>query len=285
MKPLVIIPPSPARWHSLLALVGHKGPLWLEDIEKRFVQGVPGSQDAFAVIANGGQFLAHACINKKAKIGILGNVHTRSDHRGRGYARLVIKAMLAWFDMVGGKWLYLGTTADLADGLFGKFGFKVIRRSPREPHDGITMLRTVADVGYDPLGRSDAAATTRPISRADWPLIVALLQHRAGPDPRLALDESAVSAELTALELISQHEQGTCHVMGTFCADRALGVGSVAADRIGQRTYAILMPHGTELPELREAITAHARSQGYTQVDFPMETLADGECPASPTPG
>lgn len=274
MKPLLIIAPAPARWHALADLVGHKEPQWLEDIEKRIVHGVDGGQDAFAVVPEGGRVLASACINRRHDIGILGHVFTRAEHRGLGFARRLITTLLSWFDMSGGKLLHLGTTADVAEGLFAKFGFKITHRVNREPHDRVMMARTADGAASNPLENATDEAVIRDVSRADWPLIVSLLQQRPGPDPRVSSDESAITAEIAGLELITQQERGTCRLRAAFCGDRIVSLASVAADQLGERTYAMLIPHSDPAPALREAVVEFAHSKGYSQVDFPMEALS-----------
>jgi len=277
MKPLLIMAPAPARWHALADLVGDKGPPWLQDIEQRIIHGVDGGQDAFAVIPEGGRLLANACINRRHDIGILGHVFTRAEHRGLGFARRLISTLLSWFDMTGGKWLHLGTTADLAEGLFAKFGFEITHRVNREPHDGVMMARTADGAASNPLENASGEAVIRDVSRADWPLIVSLLQQRPGPDPRVSSDESAVAAEIAGLELISRQEQGTCKLCAAFCGHRIVSLASVATDQLGERTYAMLMPHSDSPPALREAVLEFARSKGYAQVDFPMEALGEAQ--------
>lgn len=274
MKPLLIIPPAPARWRALENLLGHKGPLWREDVEKRFTQGVPDAQDAFAVIADGGLLLANACVNKRGAVGVLGHVFARPEHRRRGHARQVIAAVVSWFDMLGGKWLYLGCPAALADGLYAKFGFRVLHRLARVPGEEVTMLRVAAGARETPFAETDGEIAVRDATRADWPLLVALLQHFPGPDPRVPLRESAVSAELAMLELFSRQERGTCRLLAAWRGDRIIGLASVATDALGRRTYAMLLPHNETLPPLREAVTAFAQGRGYEQVDFPLEALA-----------
>lgn len=275
MKPLLIIAPAPARWHALADLVGHKGPPWLEDIEKRIVHGVDGSQDAFAVIPEGGRLLANACINRRHDVGILGHVFTRPEHRGLGFARRLTTTLLSWFDMTGGKWLYLGSGGGLAQAFYARFGFDIIRRVRREAEDVVMMLRTADGMTSNPIDSASGGIVIRDISRADWSLIVSLLQHRPGPDPRVSTDESAVSAEDNGLELLSRQEEGTCKLCGAFCGDRLVSLASVATDQLGERTYAMLMPHGDSPPALREAVIEFARSKGYAQVDFPMEALGE----------
>jgi len=273
VKPLLILGPSPARWPAVAQLLGHEESLWLEDLRRRLVDGVDGSHDAFAAIPDGGQMLAGAGIRRRHDIGVLGHLFTRPEHRGRGYARLLMQALLSWFDMSGGKWLYLTTPAELAGGLFEKFGFRALCRSPQADGARATMLRKLGHTADSPFDKLSGPLRIRDASRADWALLVALLQHRKGADPRVPLAESALTAERTALELLTQQEQGVCHLRLACCQERIVGVGSIAKRPGDKRTYAVLFPHDDRPEGLREAVLEYARVQGYEQVDFPMEAL------------
>lgn len=273
MKPLLVIPPAPDRWPGLRGLPLDPNPLRSHDLERRFAHGVPGSQDAFAIIPDGGHILACAAVNKRHDVGVLNHVCTHPDHRGRGHSYHLIDTLLSWFDMAGGKWLYVTTTADRADGLFGQFGFTTIRQTACTPHDAVVMQRTAAAAPPDPLSTATGGLLVRDVTRANWPTMAVLLYNRPGPDPRVPLDESAVVAEVAALELITQQENGTCHLKAAFHGPRLVGLASVATDQSGDRTYAVLMPHDDTPPALRDAIVAFARSKGYGHIDFPMEGL------------
>jgi GNAT superfamily N-acetyltransferase len=284
MKPLLILAPSPARWPPFERLLAHEDPLWLDDIRKRLIDGVSGGRDAFVAVSDGGHVLAGACIRRRHDVGVLSHLFTQLERRQRGYARLLLQTLLSWFDMTGGKWLYLTSPAGPCESLLEKFGFGVLRRHRKDEQERTTMLRTRAHVPDNPFERRDDQLKIREVTRADWALLVALLQHRRGPDPRVSLDESAVTAETTALELINQQEHAACRLVAARCDERIVGLGSVALDQTGPRTYAMLMPHDQPPAGLREAVLERARQQGYEQVDFPMEGLAQapGETPPRP---
>jgi GNAT superfamily N-acetyltransferase len=277
VKPLLVIPPAPARWPALRDVPIHSDPLWQDDLEKRFAQGVPRSQDAFALMADGGLVLAFAGLSKRHDIGVVSRLFVRPEHRGHGYARRLLETLVAWFDMTGGKWLYGTATADLAEGLMRKLGFKTIRRAPRTPHDAVVVMRLTGDIYDDPLATADGRTTVHDVARANWPTMVVLLHNRPGPDPRISLDESAVTADQTALELVAQQEAGKCLLKAAFRGTRLIALGTVAVEHPGERTYAMIMPHSDAPPILREALLDLARTKGYSQVDFPMEALAAPE--------
>jgi GNAT superfamily N-acetyltransferase len=273
-KPLIVIPPAPSRWQTLQELPLPTETLSLADLRIRLEQGVPGAQDALAIVPDGGHVLSCAWISKRHDLGILSRVVTRPEHRRRGLARQLIEALLSWFDMTGGKWLYATTTVDLAEGLFARFGFKLLRCAPRDGSDAAVIVRVAADLPTDPLFSAGGELTIHDITRANWPSLVVLLYNRSGPDSRVSLDESAVTAELTALDLISRFEAGTCHLKAAFHGSRLIGLASVATEPMGDRTYAMITPYADTPAALREAAIEFAQSKGYQKVDFPMEALA-----------
>lgn len=301
MKPLLIIPPCPARWPALADLLAHKGPPWVEDIEKRFTGGVENAEDAFAVIADGGRLLACACLSKCGEVGVLGHVFTRAQHRRRGYAHKLIKTLIGWFDMLGGKRLYLGCTTDLC-GLYEKHRFQTSHRHGGAPDGGaanagaadsgaagagaadagtaatgaenVMMTRLAADAPADPFEGLSGNVSIRAATRRDWPALVALLQHRPGPDPRVSIDESATTAEINTLELFSEQDRNTCRLLVSQRAGRIVGLASVATDQTGERTYAMVIPHDGEHDALRAALVELGRSRAYAHVEFPMESLS-----------
>ncbi len=284
MKPLLILAPAPARWPALEDLLRHLSRPLLADVERRVAHGVLGSVDVYAVVPSGGQFLASACLSKFGDAGVVSQVFTRPEHRGRGYARAATEAVLSWFDMTGGRWLFLTTTAELDPGLFAKFGFAPLRRIAWTPHDRITMLRVSKAAGEQPFADARGELVVREVHRAHWAAMVALLQYHVGPDPRVPLEESAVTAEAFTLDLIDHQERGACRLFGAFRGARLVALGTVATDQPGERTYAMLMPHSGAPPELREAVVRWAQGKGFRQADFPMEGLV-GESATASAPG
>ncbi len=282
-KPMLIVPPAPARWPAMADLYQHQRPPWTADLERRITQGVPGAHDVYAVLALAGRFVAGACINKFGDFGVLGHCYTRPECRRQGAARRLIEGLLSWFDMTGGKWLYLAATADLAEGLFGKFGFSTLHRVPWASAVRVTMLRARGGDGENSLAEDQGEVTVRPLSRAAWPTMVALLQYCPGPDPRVSIAESAVIAELFALDLIDHQEHSEWQLLGAFRGARLVGLATVALDHAGTRTQAMLIPHAGTPAELRNAVTELARGKGYEHVDFPMETVLQHESETPPT--
>lgn len=275
MKALLIIPPCPARWLALEKLLDHERAARRADLELRFTKAVESANDAFAIIPDGGQILANACIAKRGDAGVLRYVFTHPDHRRRGFARSVIETLTSWFNMVGGKWLYASATADVAQPFAARFGFRRLHGVSGDPHDTLALLRRSNTEAGDPFGGPAGDVTIRDVTRADDPLMVSLMQHRAGSDPRVPLAESACAAQAAVLDLIHQQEQGTCKLLGAFRGTRIVAIASVATDPLGERTYAMRIPHDEDLPKLREAVLAFADGKGYKQVDFPLETLAE----------
>ncbi len=275
MKPLLIIPPCPRRWPALSDLYADESPLRLADIEKRFAASVEGGQDAFAVIPDGGRVLSAALLSKRNDAGVLSLLYTRPEHRKHGYAAKLVQALLEWFKLTGGKRLYLNSPPDVAMSLFETHGFRALRRSAIAGGEQVSMIRLAKGTNESPYEHVEGEVEVRDVTRADWPLIVELLQHRPGPDPRVALDESAVGAETAALDLLDQNERGVSHLQAELRGDHMVALAGVATDRLGDRTHAMIMPHDARAARLREAAIAFAASKEYAHVDFPMDALAE----------
>ncbi len=275
MKPLLIIPPCPRRWPALCDLYAHESPLRLADVEKRFAASVEGGQDAFAVIPDGGRILSAALLGKRCDAGVLSLLYTRPEHRKRGYAAKLVATLLEWFQLTGGKRLYLTSPSGIAAGLFEKHRFRVLRRFANADGEQVSMIRLANGTNESPYEHLEGEVAIRDVTPADWPLVVELLQHRLGPDPRVALAESAVGAETAALDLLDQNERGVSHLQAALQNGRMVALAGVATDRIGDRTHAMIMPHNDPAPRLREALTAFAASKEYAHVDFPMDALGE----------
>lgn len=286
MKPLLIILPSATRWSSIAALVQDEPEPIRGDLQARVERGADGARDAFAAVPDGSLFLSAGCIRRRGSVGVLGHVLTRPEHRRRGYCRSVLQTLLSWFDMSGGKWLYVTTPADAAGFLFEHFGFRVLHRGQRDGRSWVTMLRTLTHGrGATPFEHHDSRTTIRPATRADWPLLVALLQHRPGADPRVPIEESALAADVTVAELLHQAESGLCKLLVAVSKGTIVGLGTLATDREGHRSYAMVLPHDTPPEGLRAALLEAARRAGYEQIDFPMQALREpAPEPASETP-
>lgn len=277
MKPMLIIPPAPARWPALETLLHEVGEAGLRNLQRRLVEGVAGAQDVYAVVAPGGQTLACAGVHKCGPVGILWPCFTRPDHRRRGYARRAVTTALSWFDMAGGRWLFVRAAADLDEPVYHEFGFGPVPQ-PASPSPERPMLwRQGKGAGGSPYDGLRGEVTVRPLTRADWPAMVALLQFRPGADPRVPLPVSAANAEAFTLDLLDHQEQGACGLLGACQGTRLIAFVSVATDRPAERTFALRVPHDAILPALGEVALALARSRGYAQVDYPMDGLAPPE--------
>ena len=281
MKPLLILAKSETRWPAVESLLEHEERIWLDDLRRRLVDGIPKTRDAFAMVPDGAQARGCGCIRRSHEIGVLGHLYIRPEHRTRGMARSLMQALLSWFDVTGGKWLYLTCPAELAGGLFEHFGFRLLGDAASD-RTRVTMLRTLGHAPESPFTKLGGPQQVRDVARADWPQLVALLKHHAGADPRQSLADSALQAETTALELITQQEQEACRLVAAARRDRIIGLGSLAANQSGHRTYAMLLPHDNPPEGLRAALLEAARVQNYEQVDFPMEALAEGAREAEP---
>ncbi|RMF77716.1 MAG: N-acetyltransferase [Planctomycetota bacterium] len=284
-KPLLILPPAPARQAGLERLLTEESETRRADLVQRFCVGLPHARDALAIATEATTPIACAVIRRRGTVGVFGQLYTAPPHRGKGHCRRLTQTLLSWFDMSGGKWLYAHTRVDLYERFLTHFGFAVLHRLPREQDEYVMLLRRPAAAAPHPFARLNGAFGTRRMTRADWPLVVALLNHYPGPDPRISPAESALAAENAAFDLFAQQEAGAVELIGLTAGKRLAAVASVALDRKGDRTHAMVIPHDRADAAAREAIAEFARTQSYTHVDYPFESLvasASSPAPASP---
>ncbi|MBK9119487.1 MAG: GNAT family N-acetyltransferase [Phycisphaerales bacterium] len=289
MKPVVIVPPAPQRWPALEDLFHNENRAFLDDLRIRVAEGVPGAHDAFAIAPEDAHHLGGCFgIGRCGDVGIVRPALVRPERRRRGLARQLFEAVAAWFEMTGGRWLYLFATAELDEAVYGRFHFQPLHRAFWQPHARLAMLRCFGHAAPTPYDGSPAGPpAVRPLTRADAPAMIALLQHRMGPDPRVPLEESAVAAEVFVLDLLAHQDRGAGLLLGEWFGGRLFAFGSAGLDRTGARTYALLVPHDYVGELLRPALEQATRERGYEQVDFPMEKLADwhhGAWQATPPP-
>lgn len=277
MKPLMILAPSTSRWSAIEQLLAHEDAALLRDLRARLTKPADGHPDAFAIAPDGSKALACAAIRRSGNIGVLGPVFTRPEFRRRGLARGLLQTLLSWFDMTGGKWLYATSPREICAEMFEHFGFSVLRRYAGDGEDLVTMLRRQGRTPESPFEKLDPRMSVRAARRSDWPLLVALLQHFPGADPRTELDESAAGAERAALEWLAQAEDGACKLTISASGGHVVGLGSLATGQTGRRSYAMLVPHNHPPEGLRNAVLSQAAALGYEQVDFPMEALRTPE--------
>lgn len=274
MKPMLIMPPAPARWRSLADLLTEQDPSVIRDAELRFSNGVPDANDAFALVVDGGLTIACASITRRNNVGVLGYVITRPTHRGRGLPAELIESLITWFDMTDGRWLYCATAGAAAGRLCDRYGFRVLHTLARDGREDVFLQRAVDVMIPSPFDALRGETQIRDVSRADWPLIVSLLQHRPGHDPRATVDESAIGAEEFALRLVDDQEQGKCKLLGAWCDGHLTAVGTLAVDTLGEKTFAMLIPFGDAPAALREALLSEGKAKGYRLIEFPMEAVA-----------
>lgn len=273
MKPLLIFPPAPQRWPATEALLADQPAPLRADLQARLAGGVEGARDAVAIVPDGAHALACGVIRRRGAVGVLGPLTTRPEHRRRGHALRLMQTLLSWFDMSGGRWLYLTAPRPLLAGFLENFGFRPLHNGAAEG-DSLLLVRALGGVSGEPLARPDAAIDhVGPLDRATFPLVAALLAARGAPDPRTSPGEAAATAEATALELIDQAQRGTFALLGAWHRDHLAALGTLAIDQLGQRTYAMTIPARSGAAALREALLTLGREKGYAQVDFPMEML------------
>lgn len=281
MKPLLVFPPAPGRWSAMDALLADVSGAQRADLQTRFCEALPGAQDAFGVIRDGGHFLCAACVRRSGPVAVLGPIVTRETHRRQGLAERTLRAVLTWFDMTGGERIYATAPGDLSPWL-ERIGFTALHRAESASSPLQTMRR--AHPANASAGRgTPAAADVRPATPADYALLVELLQDHPGPDPRVPLAESAASAEATVTDWLQQYVRGVCQLLVAIDGGRASGLALIATDRLGPRTYAVVAPHSGAPAVIRTAAIEFARGRGYEFVDLPFEPQhdCDAATPAS----
>lgn len=271
MKPLLLPCPAPNRSAPICALLEECSPAEAPDIAERMNVGVAGALDAVALQPDGGQALALGIIRRRGELGLLGPLWTRPQHRREGHARRLLQTLLAWFDMTGGRRLYLVAPAACFPEWLAHFGFRPL-------HFGgdplrVSLLRTPAGLEDDPLtGVEHSPPCVEPLGPSDWAALHALAQHRLGADPRLSPAESALAAEAMIPELFTRLGSKRCALLGVRRGEHLAAAVTVALDATGPRTYALRWPYGENLPALADATAELARRHGYEQVDYPLES-------------
>jgi GNAT superfamily N-acetyltransferase len=280
-KPLLIVPPAPERWPKIEALLQHKGQPWLDDLALRFRQGVAGSRDAFAVISDGGNLLAHAAIFSTSDVGILGHVFVAPPVRRQGLASRLIETLVQWFQMTGGHWLYLTTEPALIP-LYERFGFRVLHRAPLGDGEQVTMQRRPADGGVTPLPLRGGVVKTRSVQRADWPLILALLQDHPGADPAVGIDTTAVTAERWALERLAEQAAQRLVLLAAEQEGRIVALALVTPAAGAEPATIALLPHNRVPTALRQAALEAGQRQDAPE---PRILFSDAAATATPPSG
>lgn len=270
MKPLLIIPPAPARWPMIERLELERSTEWWAEFKARVTEGGDGAQDAIAVMAPGGEAWALACIRRGGAVGFLSDIFTRPQHRGRGFAQSLIASLLNWFDVTGGRTLHATAAVDVAQKLLVPRGFEMKRRASEAPDARTTLVRGMAESETAAAG----AVEIRAVRRGDWAAIYDLLQRSPGADPRVSLDESALGAEDALAQLYYQQQRSSCVLLGEFAGQRPRALASLAIDQLGEKTYAMILPHDADGALLRRAVEEAAARRGYARVDYPFQALA-----------
>lgn len=273
MKPLLVIPPAPNRWPPIDALLADAPPALRATLETRICHGLPDAHDALVAVLDGGRALAAAHVARRGAVGYVPLLFTRPEFRRQGLAIRVLSTLCSWFDMTGGRRLFLTAPAALADGLLANFDFRPIHAHARSGEAWATFCRGRI---VEPDESEPKISTATP---ADWPRLVEALQRVPGADARVPVEESAIAAGDEMLELLARQDRGLCAVLLAQRGEGCAGLGSVALDAPGKRTYAMLIPHHDAPVALRDAIVELARTRGYDTVEFPLEALA-GAAPA-----
>lgn len=272
MKPLLILPPAANRWPALEALLDAHCAAECADLRQRVANGVDGATDAIAMQPDGGQAIAAGVIRRRGDLGLLGPLLTRPDHRRTGIARRLLQTLLAWFDMTGGRRLYLVAPAEYLPEWLAHFGFRPLHFAGDPLR--VSLARTAAGLPDDPLdGVESQPERVGPLTAADWAGLHALAQHRPGPDARVPLNENALAADALLPELFGRLATKRCVLVGARRGEHLVAAASVAIDAPGARTYALRWPHDADSPALIQAAADAARQHGFEQVEYPLNQV------------
>jgi GNAT superfamily N-acetyltransferase len=143
-------PLAPARQEQVLALLGHKGTPWIEDIQCRLAGSRPEARDHFFAASCGQQLVAHVWYTVSAsdgRLGLLGHVFTRPEFRRRGIAAGLLRRALDCFHDQGGEIMQLFTSTPETVGLYERLGFENLAECRGTFHDRDWYFRFPVESG------------------------------------------------------------------------------------------------------------------------------------------
>jgi len=201
----------------VIELLGHKGEPWLADIQARLEgQGL----DLFALafrddrpVANVWLGSSHRC----PEVGLVGHVFTVEEHRRRGLAGTLLRAVLEEFDRWGGRWALLSTANEAAARIYERVGFRTIRSRQSTDAAGRRLVHREMLRGGGPEGVGeryfDASGRWRVVryDRSHWPALRVLFNAVDGSDklPSIGID-TGLGCGPGLLEAYEAQQRGEC---------------------------------------------------------------------------
>jgi len=219
---------------DLLALVWHKGSPWVEDIHRRLQGKYAGSHDRFFVAYDGLSPVAlawYTVSEAEPRLGLLGHVYTRPEHRRRGLSTRLMETAMAEFARQGGVAVQLFTYNPETLEFYERLGFETLYAS-RVMHATDWYLRSPAgsraliDTWFGP-----RACRVRPLAAGDLPQYCLLynLEYRTRLKDRAQEIGLGLEAELAFIHCLEKTGQGkaACSVLDN--GRTIVGIGSLVA--------------------------------------------------------
>ena len=131
MEAVLVMPPEDDYRNRIISLLGHKGQPWLYHVEHAFAGNVRGLETRFYVGLLGDEPICNMMTAEHNRVGILGHVYTKPEHRRKGACALLMeRQMEEWRQRDGGLLLLLTEDDSPAYWIYHRFGFRdVIRGS------------------------------------------------------------------------------------------------------------------------------------------------------------
>jgi GNAT superfamily N-acetyltransferase len=219
---------------DLLALVWHKGSPWVEDIHRRLQGQCAGSRDRFFVGYDGPRPVAlvwYTVAETEPRLGLLGHVYTRPEHRRRGLATRLMETAMADFARQGGVAMQLFTYNPETLPFYERLGFETLYAS-RVMHAADWYLRSPAgskaliDGWFAP-----RACRVRPLAAGDLPQYCLLynLEHRTRLKDRAQEIGLGLEAELAFIHSLEKGRQGKAACLALDNGRTIVGSGGLAA--------------------------------------------------------
>jgi GNAT superfamily N-acetyltransferase len=160
--------PEPAWADRILPFLGHKGADWHWPMRDALASGLPPLTMNFHECTIGDEVVGNMTTLEglNRPIGLLQHVFTPPEHRQKGIADALMRAMTDDFAARGGRSMYLGTGNPVAVRLYEKYGFAGVQ--------GTGFMQWFPDPDLLTTYFSPGPVSVREINWGDWPLLAAL---------------------------------------------------------------------------------------------------------------
>ena len=158
-------------------LMGHKGEIWVWQVEKSLSGSYPGMETRFYILLKAGVPFANIMTSESHGVGIFGHVWTVPEERRKGAADIIHHHLMEDFKKRGGKALYLGTGYDTHPyRLYAKYGFRGV-----EPRSGYMYWFAQGQDAFESEAFAPAKTRQEPLAFQHWPALppLAMMKHPA----------------------------------------------------------------------------------------------------------